>query len=643
MVHTYTPKYDSRDKHLIDFFSGFNMWSFDCRRSDHAWVIKINRIFLNAVKVRRIPAVDNELLTELEQAGFFIDGSLKLEAGFKIIRAIYTWCKYMGFHRAPTFGNLFSKLCMTINNTTETKTPMCENPTEQVATKIEVVVEKPVPLEMKYMTNETINRLIAICKPRQAHLKQMLYEEMKFKMGRKVKWKDGFLYSPGSHPVLLVAHMDTVHMHNGGKKPTNIYIDLEDKDSPNGDLWCEEGIGGDDRCGVFLVMELIKRLDCHVLFTEEEEHGAIGAHNFCKSQIKPNVQFIVEFDRRNGNDAVFYDCDSKEFCDFVESYKFKKTFGTFSDISIIAPHLGIAAVNLSSAYYNPHTVNEYIRIHELDRIIDQAIPLISDVSQKFEYVKKTYTYTTYNGHNTYYGHHDTWDDSRWDQGVSGTWGSGGHVKYQDKKKEEKKSDGRTAFAAGWEYRETGTTSGTEATSYDSDGRVVDRLGRCDWCSHWFKKDDITPFTLEGREERFCVWCVSYDEQLKAYIRGCKELDGVDASLDDTVLDSYDDVPTDRYCANCCSYLSETGFGNCHLCNIDRRRYQKWLKEQALKEGSEEYWIQMEEKAQQKLIGHTYGPAILPILPPVKPSVPTEDEWREALAEAYALKRQESRI
>ena len=98
-------------------------------------------------------------------------------------------------------------------------------------------------------------------------LKAVLQEELQAK-GRKTVSHDGFLYSPGSHPILLITHMDTVHEECRGM-PTDIYIDKTD--NPKGDLRSKKGVGGDDRAGCFIIMEIIKTLNCHVLFTEDEE------------------------------------------------------------------------------------------------------------------------------------------------------------------------------------------------------------------------------------------------------------------------------------------------------------------------------------------------------------------------------------
>jgi di/tripeptidase len=215
------------------------------------------------------------------------------------------------------------------------------------------------------MKNTDIEKLVSYCLTEQMALKAILTDELKAR-DREVISQDGFIYSPGSHPVLLVAHMDTFHEERRGM-PIDIDIDIDKSDpaSPLGVLWSKNGIGGDDRCGVFIVMEIVKRLDCHVLFCEDEEKSGIGASKFCQSDINPDVQFIVEFDRQGSDDAVYYGCCNQDFTDFVDLYGFKERHGSFSDISIIAPHLGIAAVNLSSGFYNAHSVDEFIRLDDI--------------------------------------------------------------------------------------------------------------------------------------------------------------------------------------------------------------------------------------------------------------------------------------
>lgn len=238
---------------------------------------------------------------------------------------------------------------------------------------------------------------IEICKKDQKELKAALVSALKT-FGYKPVVQDGFIYAEGTVPVLLAAHMDTVHK----EKCTIICT------SQNGDcIMSPQGIGGDDRCGIFMVLETIKELHCSVIFTEDEEIGCIGANKFCKSGIEPSVplNYIIEFDRKNDNDAVFYDCDNPEFEEFItdKTIGFKTAYGSCSDISYIAPHLGIAAVNLSCGYYNQHTQHEYVIMSEMMRNIERGKQLIRKPCDKFEYIEAVYNYD-YSKYKGYYGY-----------------------------------------------------------------------------------------------------------------------------------------------------------------------------------------------------------------------------------------------
>ena len=213
----------------------------------------------------------------------------------------------------------------------------------------------------------------------------------------------GFLYAKGKVPVLLVAHMDTVH--NEQCKEIN---HVNDKISS------PQGIGGDDRCGVFIIMNLVKELNCSVLLCEDEETGAVGARNFTKATYKYKddsgeeidvkyienlgVNYMVEFDRKGNNDAVFYSCDNKDFIDFVEDMTcFKWARGSFSDISVLMPAAKLSGVNLSCGYYNAHQLNEYVIYDEMMDTLEAAKAMIKEKCEKpFEYVAKKYEYPKYN-------------------------------------------------------------------------------------------------------------------------------------------------------------------------------------------------------------------------------------------------------
>lgn len=236
---------------------------------------------------------------------------------------------------------------------------------------------------------------------------------------------DGYVYAQGDFPVLLVAHLDTVH-HKATKKEDLRY----DLDSMA--VGSINGIGGDDRCGVYMIFEIIKKFKCSVLFCEDEEIGMVGARKFAKSTLAKSLSFnyIIEFDRKGNNDAVFYDCDNPEFEKFITEEFFKTAYGTFTDICEVAPALKCAAVNLSCGYYKAHTINEYVVLPEMERVITEACKILDRTTEndKFEYIEFKYSGNTYDYWEDYYQKQYGYSD----YGYSGYGGGGGKSTYREK-------------------------------------------------------------------------------------------------------------------------------------------------------------------------------------------------------------------
>ena len=243
-----------------------------------------------------------------------------------------------------------------------------------------------------------MKRFEDICRMTQKEVKDYMYQYLLSKKYNVIN-EDGFLYAKGTVPVLLVAHMDTVH-----KERCSAIVNMDGKMSS------PQGIGGDDRCGVFMIMNIVKELNCSVLLCEDEEKGGVGARKFTNAKMKSkgengeiietayinnlDVNFMIEFDRKGSNDAVFYSCDNKEFIDFVtDTTGFKLAIGSFSDISVLMPASKLCAVNLSCGYYNAHLVTEYVMYDEMMDNIEAAKVLIKEkCTEPFKYVTKTYVY-----------------------------------------------------------------------------------------------------------------------------------------------------------------------------------------------------------------------------------------------------------
>ena len=118
------------------------------------------------------------------------------------------------------------------------------------------------------------------------------------------------------------------------------------------------------------------KIDMETAYGSELAKKLIGKFNY-----------IIEFDRKGNNDAVFYDCDNKDFEKFITKDFYKTNIGSFTDISIIAPYLKAAAVNLSCGYYKAHTKEEYVMWSEMETSMHEAIKILARTmdDDKFEY------------------------------------------------------------------------------------------------------------------------------------------------------------------------------------------------------------------------------------------------------------------
>ena len=83
-----------------------------------------------------------------------------------------------------------------------------------------------------------------VCTMTQKELKNHLKQKFNMQSG------DGWLYREGTFPVLLTAHMDTVHQKQCRKVK---YMRLADGREV---ITSNVGIGGDDRCGIYMIQKI---------------------------------------------------------------------------------------------------------------------------------------------------------------------------------------------------------------------------------------------------------------------------------------------------------------------------------------------------------------------------------------------------
>lgn len=208
----------------------------------------------------------------------------------------------------------------------------------------------------------------------------------------KVIYTKDYVYAIGDIPITLVAHVDTVFK----ERPEDVFYDRV-----KNVLWSPQGLGADDRAGVFAIINIVKSgLRPHIIFTTGEEMGGLGARVLTYIEPKPfaEMKYIIQLDRRGKDDCIFYECDNVKFIEYIKSFGFHEEYGSFSDISELCPTWKIAGVNLSIGYENEHSLIEILYIDYFLSTVEKVKKMLKDVNNinSFEYIPALYSLSSLN-------------------------------------------------------------------------------------------------------------------------------------------------------------------------------------------------------------------------------------------------------
>jgi putative aminopeptidase FrvX len=169
----------------------------------------------------------------------------------------------------------------------------------------------------------------------------------------------------------LVAHMDTVH---------DIVDDLtllevgDNLTGFNTVTMTQTGIGGDDKVGIYLALEVLRKYDnVKVAFFRDEEVGCHGSYEAYLDFFK-DCSFVLQGDRRGNSDFVTIasgtKLSSKAFTKAMSKiwpkYGYKQANGMMTDVMALKEiGLNVSCANMSCGYYNPHMRNEYVNIPDV--------------------------------------------------------------------------------------------------------------------------------------------------------------------------------------------------------------------------------------------------------------------------------------
>jgi di/tripeptidase len=246
----------------------------------------------------------------------------------------------------------------------------------------------------------------------------------------------------GEYYPCVVSHMDTVHGSHREliESKTNLIIESstysEGEDDEMTTLIAKHpitkeqtGIGGDDKCGVYVCLEMFERFDVlKGAFFVEEEIGMLGSRH-ADDKFFENVGYAIQFDAPSSNwisevcsGVKLFDEDFKEEIKGTlnECGYTKFSVDPFTDVNQLASKYDFNCLNLGCGYYRQHTTSEYVVVEEVSDSIKAGYELITKlgvekyVHKKIE--KKTlvnetnYSYLSYNDSEDYDFESDEYDD-----------------------------------------------------------------------------------------------------------------------------------------------------------------------------------------------------------------------------------------
>lgn len=185
----------------------------------------------------------------------------------------------------------------------------------------------------------------------------------------------------------------------------------------------QEGLGADDKNGIWVALKCLAKYDTmKAAFFIGEEIGCVGSTQ-ADMQFFEDCRFVLQCDRRNGNDLITnagVQLASEEFVIATNywDYGYKEANGLMTDVQELKYNgLGVSALNISCGYYAPHTDEEFTNKAELWNCLAFVENIIENCTDVYphEYVAPVVDNYCYKGGKwgNYYDWYD-YDDWAWE-------------------------------------------------------------------------------------------------------------------------------------------------------------------------------------------------------------------------------------
>lgn len=176
-----------------------------------------------------------------------------------------------------------------------------------------------------------------------------------------------------------------------------------------------EGLGADDKNGIWIALKCLQKYPVvKCCFFVQEEVGCIGSSK-CDMDFFTDCRYVLQCDRRGAHDLIpniggWTELCSKEFLEAIgyEAFGFKTTTGMMTDVEALKNRgLEVSVLNVSCAYYRPHTDCEFTRKSELLNTLAFVENIITTCT-------KVYPHEEDYGHYRGFGKLDDPEDEIWD-------------------------------------------------------------------------------------------------------------------------------------------------------------------------------------------------------------------------------------
>jgi di/tripeptidase len=197
----------------------------------------------------------------------------------------------------------------------------------------------------------------------------------------------------------VISHTDTVHridtINVREEMLPNAQNELKESLKAYNDDGKPTGIGGDDKCGVYACLELLKELpNLKAAFFVSEETGCHGSKKADKNFFT-NVGYGIQFDAPENWMVTEYCMGTQLFereseffkgCDTVlnESFNGRQKYQShpYTDVYALKGKFDFSCINFSIGYYDYHSKNEYVVVEDVYNGIETGKKMIEKLGYK---------------------------------------------------------------------------------------------------------------------------------------------------------------------------------------------------------------------------------------------------------------------